>query len=136
MGAFYCNSYQSVTTTSVTVSTETTTTENGTTATKAPTSANESLTESTDPDTTTSVTDASITTSVTDPSVASSVTTKKTGTEEAYADEISYPSSSTVPYSSGCHSLFTNFVKKHAVDIGAVGISLAVIQVRKYCNIT
>ncbi|XP_018562727.1 CD63 antigen [Anoplophora glabripennis] len=39
-----------------------------------------------------------------------------------------YPASTSPPYSSGCHSLFSDFIKSHAATIGAVGISLAVIQ--------
>lgn len=116
MGAFYCNSYEQ----HVSTTTQTTPTTllhkilkrdgNGTKPEPNITTSETTTPETTIPETTTS----DITTTV---------------------PNISYPPSSTEPHSYGCHLLFTDFVKRHAVDIGAVGISLAVIQVRKYCKI-
>lgn len=39
-----------------------------------------------------------------------------------------WPESTTKPYQYGCETSFGNFIRSHAVDLGGVGIALAVIQ--------
>ncbi|KAJ8978666.1 hypothetical protein NQ317_019102, partial [Molorchus minor] len=73
-------------------------------------------------------------------SSSSSVTNLTTQTEDTEATPVTistttnvatstvYPPSSSTPYTIGCGSAFGAFIKAHAVDIGAVGITLAMLQ--------
>lgn len=53
-----------------------------------------------------------------------------------YADsnDTRYNPSTTSPYGTGCSEAFGDFVRNHAIDLGAAGIVLAVIQVINNTN--
>lgn len=147
VGAFYCNSYTHDVTTKPPVTTEpatSTSTEVETTVTETTETAvpDTATSEATSVDALTSeiIEDQSTTVESTTFEEVSSTTTPEPGPDSENSVQAvvnvantDYPYSTSQPYSSGCLSLFGNFVKQHAVDIGAVGISLAVIQLLGIC---
>ncbi|KAJ8913847.1 hypothetical protein NQ315_003756 [Exocentrus adspersus] len=141
IGAFYCNSNAppvtestKIDTTPSTEATTVSTTEQTTLSTTEATtvSTTEQTTLSTTEATTVSTTEqTTLSTTKADPAMNNENTALKTpvsDVKDGVFDTPTYPPSTTDPYATGCKNAFGNFVKKHAVDIGAVGITLAFLQ--------